>query len=67
VTRLSAATASPSNLAISSSALTPGSYHVTVVVPKLGEGCLIGRTGRVFFDDVALEPRHFAAGDGIVM
>jgi hypothetical protein len=67
VTRLSAATASPSNLAISSSALTPGSYHVTVVVPKLGEGCLIGRTGRVFFDDFALEPRHFAAGDGIVM
>ena len=67
VTRLSAASASPSNLAISGSALTPGSYHVTVVVPKLGEGCLIGRTGRMFFDDIASEPRHFAAGDGLVM
>lgn len=67
VTHLSAASASASNLAISSSALTPGSYHVTVVVPKLGQGCLIGRTGRVFFDDVVSEPRHFAAGDGIVM
>jgi multidrug resistance efflux pump len=67
VTRLSATSASPSNLAISSSALRPGSYHVTVVVPKLGQGCLIGRTGRVFFDDVLLEPRQFAAGEGIVM
>jgi hypothetical protein len=67
VTRLSAASASPTNLAIPSSALTPGNYHVTVVVPKLGQGCLIGRTGRVFFDDVVLELRHFAAGGGIVM
>jgi multidrug resistance efflux pump len=66
VTRLSAASASPANLAIPSFALTPGSYHVTAVVPKLGQGCPIGRTGRVFFDDVVLEPRLFAAGDGIV-
>jgi hypothetical protein len=67
VTRLSAASASPSNLAIPSSALTPGSYHVTVVVPKLGQGCLIGRTGRVLFDDVVVEPSLLAAGDGILM
>jgi multidrug resistance efflux pump len=50
VIRLSAASVLPANLAIPSSALTPGSYHVTVAVPKLGDGCLIGRTGRVFFD-----------------
>jgi multidrug resistance efflux pump len=65
VTHLSAASNSPANLAIPSSALTLGSYHVTVVVPKLSRGCPIGRTGRVFFDDVVLEPSLFAAGDGI--
>jgi multidrug resistance efflux pump len=67
VTRLSAASASPSNLAIPSSALTPGSYHVTAVVPKLGQGCLIGRTGRVFFDDAVSEPTLFVAGNGMTM
>jgi multidrug resistance efflux pump len=67
VIRLSAASASPANLAIPSSTLTPGSFHVTVVVPKLGQGCLIGRTGRVFFGDVAVEPSLFAAGHGILM
>jgi multidrug resistance efflux pump len=67
VVRLSAATVLPANLAIPSSALTPGSYHVTAAVPKLSQGCPIGRTGRVFFDDVVLEPSLFAAGDGIVM
>ena len=50
VIRLSAASVLPANLAIPSSALTPGSYHLTVVVPKLAQGCLIGRTGRVFLD-----------------
>jgi multidrug resistance efflux pump len=65
VTRLSATSTSPANLAIPFS--TPGSYHVTIVVPKLSEGCPIGRTGRVFFDDVVLEPALLAAGDGIVM
>jgi multidrug resistance efflux pump len=50
VIRLSAASAFPANLAISSSALTPGSYHLTIAVPKLAQGCLIGRTGRVLFD-----------------
>src|SRR5262249_24811707 len=50
VIRLSAASALPANLAIPSSALTPGSYHLTIAVPKLGQGCLLGRTGRVFFD-----------------
>src|SRR5262252_2036201 len=38
VIRLSAASALPANLAIPSSALTPGSYHLTVAVPKLGQG-----------------------------
>jgi hypothetical protein len=52
---LSAAAVLPANLAIPSSAFTPGSYHVTVAVPKLGQGCLIGRTGRLFFDNVPLE------------
>ena len=50
VIRLSAVSVLPANLAIPSSALTPGSYHLTVAVPKLAQGCLIGRTGRVFFD-----------------
>jgi multidrug resistance efflux pump len=54
VIRLSAASGSPANLAIRSTALPPGSYHVTVAVPKLGQGCLIGRTGRVFFDNGAV-------------
>jgi multidrug resistance efflux pump len=67
VVRLSAATVLHATLAIPSSALTPGSYHVTVAVPKLAQGCLIGRTGRVFFDNVVLEPSLFAAEDGIVM
>jgi multidrug resistance efflux pump len=67
VIRLSAASASPANLAIQSSALAPGSFHVTVVVPKLGQSCLIGRTGRVFFDDAVVEPSLFAGGDGILM
>jgi hypothetical protein len=67
VVRLSAATVVQANLAIPSSALTPGSYHVTVAVPKLAQGCLIGRKGRVFFDNVVLEPSLFAAGDGIVI
>jgi multidrug resistance efflux pump len=67
VTRLTAARALPANLAIPSSALTPGSFHVTVVVPKLAQGCLIGRTGRIFFDDVLSKPSLFAAGDGTVM
>jgi hypothetical protein len=52
VTRLSAAAFLPANLAIPSSALTPGSYHLTVSVSRLGQGCLIGRMGRVFFDNV---------------
>src|SRR6266478_1978744 len=55
VIRLSAAPLLPANLAIPSSALTPGSYHITVAVPKLAQGCLIGRTGRVFFDNGPLE------------
>jgi multidrug resistance efflux pump len=50
VIRLSAASVLPATLAIPSSALTPGSYHLTVAVPKLAQSCLIGRTGRVFFD-----------------
>jgi multidrug resistance efflux pump len=50
VTRLSAASVLSANLAIPSSALPPGSYHLTVAVSNLAQGCLIGRTGRVFFD-----------------
>jgi multidrug resistance efflux pump len=68
VIRLSAASLLPANLAIPSFALTPGSYHVTVAVPKLGQGCLIGRTGRVFFDNVPLEDQALSLpGDGIAM
>jgi multidrug resistance efflux pump len=68
VIRLSAASALPANLAIPSSALTPGNYHITVAVPKLRQGCLIGRTGRVFFDALPTErPSLSAAGGGIVM
>jgi multidrug resistance efflux pump len=62
------ASVSPANLAIPSPALTPGSYHVTIAVPKLGQGCLIGRTGRVFFDNVPLEDQALSLrGDGIAM
>jgi multidrug resistance efflux pump len=68
VMRLSAASVLPANLAIPSSALTSGSYHVTVAVPKLGQGCLIGRTGRVFFDNGPLEDQVLSRpGDGIAM
>jgi multidrug resistance efflux pump len=44
---------SPSNLAIQPPAATRESYHVAVSVPKLadGEGCLVGRIGRLKFDD----------------
>jgi multidrug resistance efflux pump len=53
VIRLTAASASPANLAIQPAAPTRESYHVTVAVPKLaeGQGCMVGRTGRLFFDD----------------
>jgi multidrug resistance efflux pump len=68
VVRLSAAAVLPANLAIPSSTLTPGSYHVTVAVPKLARGCLIGRTGRVFFDNVPLEDQaHSLPGAGIAV
>jgi hypothetical protein len=50
VIRLSTAPVLPANLAIPTSALSPGSYHITVAVPKLAHGCLIGRTGRVLLD-----------------
>jgi len=51
VTRLSRIL--PSELAIQPSAATRKSYHVVVSVPKLkdGEDCLVGRTGRLRFDD----------------
>jgi hypothetical protein len=62
VIRLSAASVLPANLAIPSSALPPGSYHITVAVPELGQGCLIGRTGRMFFDNgSAGRPSLFAS------
>jgi len=53
VVRLTGASASPANLAIQPSVLPREGYHVTVAVPKLAEGqdCLVGRTGRVIFDD----------------
>jgi multidrug resistance efflux pump len=53
VIRLTGASASPANLAIQPSVLLRESYHVTVAVPKLAEGqdCMVGRTGRVIFDD----------------
>jgi multidrug resistance efflux pump len=53
VVRLTGASASPANLAIQPSVLLREGYHVTVAVPKLAEGqdCMVGRTGRVIFDD----------------
>ena len=55
--RQTAASASPANLAIQPPVLMRESYHVTVAVPKLseGQGCMVGRTGRVFFNDGPLE------------
>src|ERR1700674_3175386 len=57
VIRLTTASASPANLAIQPPVLMRESYHVTVAVPKLseGQGCMVGRTGRVFFNDGPLE------------
>jgi multidrug resistance efflux pump len=45
--------ASPSHLAIQPTAATGETYHVIVSVPKLAEGesCLVGRTGRLNFDE----------------
>ena len=50
---LTGPSASPANLAIQPSAPMWGSYHVTVAVPKLaeGHGCMVGRPGRVYFND----------------
>ena len=57
ITRLTGPSASPANLAIQPSASMRESYHVTVAVPKLaeGHGCMVGRPGRVFFNDGPLE------------
>jgi HlyD family secretion protein len=55
---------SPSNLAIQPPAATRESYHVAVSVPKLadGEGCLVGRIGRLKFDDGPTEIAPMAEG-----
>jgi multidrug resistance efflux pump len=57
VIRLTGASASPANLAIQPSVLLRESYHVTVAVPRLaeGRGCMVGRTGRVIFEDGPVE------------
>jgi hypothetical protein len=53
IIRLTGPSASPANLAIQPSAPMWDSYHVTVAVPKLaeGHGCMVGRPGRVYFND----------------
>jgi multidrug resistance efflux pump len=55
---------SPSHLAIRPSAPTREAYHVAVSVPKLadGEGCVVGRTGRLKFDDGPSEIAPLAEG-----
>jgi multidrug resistance efflux pump len=57
VVRLTGISASPANLAIQPSMLLRESYHVTVAVPKLADGqdCMVGRTGRVIFDDIPVK------------
>jgi hypothetical protein len=52
VVQLTGFAAAPANLAITPSALRAESYRVTVAVPAIaeGEGCAVGRTGRVVFD-----------------
>jgi hypothetical protein len=57
IIRLIGPSASPANFAIQPSAPLRDSYHVTVAVPKLaeGHGCMVGRPGRVFFNDGPLE------------
>src|SRR5262249_35409704 len=54
----------PTNLPIQPSAATKEVYHVAVSVPKLadGEGCLVGRTGRLKFDDSPTEVAPVAEG-----
>jgi hypothetical protein len=55
---------SPSDLAIQPSAAPREPYHVAVFVPKLadGEGCSVGRTGRLKFDDGPSEIAPVAEG-----
>jgi hypothetical protein len=57
IIRLAGAAASPANLAIPPSTPVRESYNVTVAVPKFaeGHGCMVGRTGRLFFSDGPLE------------
>ena len=52
VVQLTGFAAAPANLAIAPSALRAESYRVTVDVPDVatGDGCAVGRTGRVVFD-----------------
>jgi len=57
VISLTGSSGSPANFAIEPAALQREAYHVTVSVPDLvtGQGCGVGRTGRVIFDDDRLD------------
>ena len=50
---LTGAAAAPANFAIQPSALSRGAFHVTVDIPGIAgqDGCAVGRTGRVIFDN----------------
>lgn len=52
VVQLTGFASAPANLAITPASLRAESYRVTVAVPQIaaGDGCAVGRTGRVVFD-----------------
>jgi multidrug resistance efflux pump len=60
---LTPTSATPANQAIQPSAPMRTMYLVTVTIPKLaeGQGCMIGRTGRMFFNDGPPEAMAMAA------
>ncbi|MGD0563316.1 MAG: HlyD family efflux transporter periplasmic adaptor subunit [Roseiarcus sp.] len=57
VVNLTGSAGAPANFAIIPSSLIKEAYHVTVAVPEIAESgeCSVGRTGRVTFEDGAVE------------
>ena len=57
VVNLTGSAGAPANFAIIPSTLVKEAYHVTVAVPEIAQSgeCSVGRTGRVVFEDGAVE------------
>ena len=65
VVSVAAHSSAPARPAIRLSVHARDSYHVTIAIPKLtnGQSCMVGRTGRVYFDGGASEVATIAAAD----